>query len=429
MTEQTIADAGAAPAGTPPPDLAPVLRPALPALAEEIAAEIRAAVPEFARPPRGRFGAGLRLGVEQGLRHFVERIADPAAPRDQAAGIYRSLGRGEYLEGRSLDPLQLAYRVGGRVAWRRFARVGHERGVAPERLYVLAEAILAYVEEISAHSVDAYAELAARTAGLLQRRRDRLLRLLLAEPAVTAPDGLHELAGAAQWPLPRTVTCVALRERWSARHVVGPALGPDVLMDLERPDPCLLVPDPDGPGRMDALRRGLRDVEFAVGPVVPLPGAPLSLRLARHALSLMRRGVFAGERQVDCEDHLPTLLLLGNENVARILVRRRLAGFADLRTEQHERLAETLLTWLATGASVPAVAARLCVHPQTIRYRLRQLRDLFGDLLNDPDWRFEMELALRIVRLLDTRERDRAPGAAGAGPAPERGADHMQLIY
>jgi DNA-binding PucR family transcriptional regulator len=35
------------------------------------------------------------------------------------------------------------------------------------------------------------------------------------------------------------------------------------------------------------------------------------------------------------------------------------------------------------------------VHPQTARYRRTRLRELLGDQLDDPDARFELELALR----------------------------------
>ncbi len=35
------------------------------------------------------------------------------------------------------------------------------------------------------------------------------------------------------------------------------------------------------------------------------------------------------------------------------------------------------------------------MHPQTVRYRLKRLRDLLGDALKDPDRRFELEIALR----------------------------------
>jgi PucR-like helix-turn-helix protein len=46
------------------------------------------------------------------------------------------------------------------------------------------------------------------------------------------------------------------------------------------------------------------------------------------------------------------------------------------------------------------IPARLDVHPQTVRYRIHQLQQLFGDKLTDPDTRLTMELALRAHLLL-----------------------------
>jgi DNA-binding PucR family transcriptional regulator len=46
------------------------------------------------------------------------------------------------------------------------------------------------------------------------------------------------------------------------------------------------------------------------------------------------------------------------------------------------------------GAVSPTAAA-LGVHPQTVRYRVTRLRELFGSALDDPDARFELQLALR----------------------------------
>jgi DNA-binding PucR family transcriptional regulator len=54
------------------------------------------------------------------------------------------------------------------------------------------------------------------------------------------------------------------------------------------------------------------------------------------------------------------------------------------------------------------VAARLGVHPQTARYRVTRLRELFGSALDDPDERFWLDLALRV------QETYAAPGAAQA---------------
>ena len=44
------------------------------------------------------------------------------------------------------------------------------------------------------------------------------------------------------------------------------------------------------------------------------------------------------------------------------------------------------------------MAETLHVHPQTIGYRLTQLRKLFGKELDHPTARFELEIALRAVR-------------------------------
>ena len=48
-----------------------------------------------------------------------------------------------------------------------------------------------------------------------------------------------------------------------------------------------------------------------------------------------------------------------------------------------------------TPAAPPRRRAELGVHPQTVRYRLGRLRELFGGALDDPDARFELELVLR----------------------------------
>ena len=61
------------------------------------------------------------------------------------------------------------------------------------------------------------------------------------------------------------------------------------------------------------------------------------------------------------------------------------------------RLLETLAAWLDHQGNVPQVAEALQVHPQTVRYRLGQLRELFGEALEDPEARFELALAVRAI--------------------------------
>src|SRR5690242_14361699 len=88
-----------------PAEAAAVLRPVLPAVADETIAAIATDVPEYARAMEGEFGRLVRLGVEVAFNRFVDRIADPASSPGPGRGTYVQLGRGEFEAGRSLDVL------------------------------------------------------------------------------------------------------------------------------------------------------------------------------------------------------------------------------------------------------------------------------------------------------------------------------------
>jgi 4-hydroxy-tetrahydrodipicolinate synthase len=69
---------------------------------------------------------------------------------------------------------------------------------------------------------------------------------------------------------------------------------------------------------------------------------------------------------------------------------------APMELETRAKLEATLRAWLDHRGRVEETAAALGIHPQTVRYRLNQLREAFGDRLEDPDGRFALELALRV---------------------------------
>jgi DNA-binding PucR family transcriptional regulator len=58
---------------------------------------------------------------------------------------------------------------------------------------------------------------------------------------------------------------------------------------------------------------------------------------------------------------------------------------------------ETALAFVRQRGNSVEMAAALHVHPQTARYRVARLRELLGDDLDDPDARFELEIALRAT--------------------------------
>src|ERR671932_1443559 len=190
-----------------PPEAADVLRPVLPGLADETIAAIAREVPGYARAMEGSFGRAVREGVEVAFNRFVDLLVDPGADLGGGRDTYVNLGRGEFHAGRSLDALLAAYRVGARLAWRRFVETGREAGLQPEVLYDLGEAIFAYIDEISAESADGYAQEQSAAAGEAQRRRRRLVRALAEDPPASE-EAIRAAAAALGWPLPRTLAAV-----------------------------------------------------------------------------------------------------------------------------------------------------------------------------------------------------------------------------
>jgi DNA-binding PucR family transcriptional regulator len=81
--------------------------------------------------------------------------------------------------------------------------------------------------------------------------------------------------------------------------------------------------------------------------------------------------------------------------MGRLLSDDVLAALSGLPAGKATRLEETLHALLRSmNRSAPEVATALGIHPQTARYRLRQLESLFGDRLDDPDFRFAASLVL-----------------------------------
>jgi DNA-binding PucR family transcriptional regulator len=109
-------------------------------------------------------------------------------------------------------------------------------------------------------------------------------------------------------------------------------------------------------------------------------------------------GAIDGTPPIIAEEHLADLLILESGGLADRLAQSRLAPLAELTPAGRARMEETALAFVQHGGNAAAMARALHLHPQTIRYRLGRLRELLGDQLEDPDARFDLELALRSAR-------------------------------
>jgi hypothetical protein len=381
---------------TPRPELSErltsIMRRELPSLADEIVREIRDTIPEYARPLDGPYGRTLCSGVERALSGFFTWLVTPDAPLDD---ICRKLGEFEAYEGRQLDTLLSAYRVGTQTSWRRVMALHRRHDLPPATVSELADALFAYMEELASLSQTGYLQAKARANPELEAGRRRLLRLILAgHPAPR--DLIGEYAEPAAWAIPERVTLVALRP---GAPIIRTLLDDDLLADLDAAEPHLLIPGPLTAARRRMLERAVAESTAAVGLTVRLASAADSLRWARQTLGLMHAGIIDDGPVAECADHLVTLRLAADGPLIEQIARRQLAKMGHLTDRQRERLTETLRVWLCTRGTAAQVGDDLGVHPQTVRYRMRQIEQILGDDLADPDARFALEVVLRAREL------------------------------
>jgi hypothetical protein len=373
--------------------LADALRPELPAIAEEIIAAIRQEVADYDRPLKGEFGRNVRRGVEIALGRFLDELDGvPATPARRARAVYVELGRGEFREGRSLDALLSAYRVGARVAWRHCVEAGKAAGVDPDVLYGLGEAMFAYIDGLSAESTEGYAQAQSAAAGERAQARRRLVGMLLQSPPADE-RAVAAAAEAAAWPLPERVAVLVAEA--DDPDALASRLGAGVIAVEADGVVLALLPDPLAPRRRAEVERALGGARAALGPAVAPADLAAGAERGRLAHRLLADGVLPGPLAV-ADEHLPTLLLHADRRLADDLAATALAPLAGLPARPRAKLEATLRAWLDHRGRVEETAAALGVHPQTVRYRLNQLRECFGERLDDPDGRFALALALRV---------------------------------
>jgi hypothetical protein len=354
----------------------------------------------------GPEGTGIRIGIEQAIRAFLDGVERGEHPSAETGEMWRRLGEAEFQAGRSLDALRAAFRTGTRAAWRGAADLASAAGIPTELVISLAEGIFVYTDELAAEVVEGYLRMQSDVAGELERRRRRLATLLLDPELDGDPEVLARASELARWPIPRILAVLALAD--SSTGQVARGLSGQALVGGDERGAYLVLADPEAPGLAGELARALEGRVAALGPAVPAREAHRSLAWARLVLRLVQRGAIPAERPTRVERHLGQAILLQDEALAGELIRRRLAPLEDLPRGERDRMLETLEAWLAFQRHTPAVAQALHVHPQTVRYRIGKLRELLGDALESADGRFELELALRARRGLDNAPR--APG-------------------
>lgn len=388
-----------------PPELAQLLAPAVPAVVEQIIEAVPNQIPAYQLARTERFSHVLFMGVQGALEQLLSLPGtDHPALNEESRELVAALGAGEFRQGRSMDALLAAYRTSARITFRGLSEACARLGLAMEVVVDLGETILAYIDELSAVSVQAYAVEQSAHAGALEVRRADLVAALVGGGAE-----LHEvrrLASGADWHLPPQMAAAVLP--LAAAGLVRSRLGASGIVVERESEATAIVTVPQG----DRLRPRLREVfvgtAAVLGPPVAWDSVPHSHRLAQMVAAQLVTMDPADPADpaapadpagpVFATDHLSRIVLGAEPQVMADLAARRLAPLQTLGETKRGVLEETLLLWLVHWGQRLPVAHALGIHPQTVGYRVAKLKDLFGGDLEDPEVRFELELVLRAGR-------------------------------
>ncbi|GIJ76264.1 PucR C-terminal helix-turn-helix domain-containing protein [Micromonospora phaseoli] len=384
------------------------LRDLLPLVAGRTITAITAEVPSYSGTLTGQMRDKIENAVQIALGTFLQLVeqsrtadrpqaSDPSTPLVPALEAAYALGSGEARSGRSVDALLAAYRVGARVSWREMAAATVAIGLPAATVAEFAELMFAYIDELSAASVAGHADELASVGRARRRNLERLTQqLLLGEPE----EVLQRSAKRADWPVPQTLT-VALLPQAKLRGAL--ALLDEHTLESSEEMPAgepgeetavLLVPDMHGDRRRQ-LARVLQGRRAVLGPARPWSRACSSYRRVVRVVALGITRPADGE-PLDTDQHLSELLLSADVEALADLRTRVLQPLAELPAATAERLTETLRSWLLHQGRRDDVAADLFVHPQTVRYRMGQLRQLYGERLTDPRSLLDLTVALAL---------------------------------
>ena len=83
----------------------------------------------------------------------------------------------------------------------------------------------------------------------------------------------------------------------------------------------------------------------------------------------------------------------------------QLGTLLDYDKRHHSGLLVTLAQYFDSGCNIDQAAAVLSIHRSTLKYRLKRVRDLLGQDLNDGSTRLDLHLATRVWLTLESLRR------------------------
>lgn len=365
-------------------------RAQVPALLDRIVDQIQQDVDRYAGPDTGRRHRLIAMAASAAINHFLDMVEHGPKPAPRVDDLFRRMGYGEAVDGRDLSAMQAAFRIATRDAWDDLRTFAAELQLSAAVLGSLADALFEFMDHLAEQTAIGFETGAESLDRDVDAARERLLTALL--------EGRphHEIrshAANAVWPLPARFTVLAVAD--PDRPIDAAALDTHALVARDTAPLVVLCDQSNATAVVDQVRTTYPDARIAVSWPVESSEVPDARRWADRTLLLARNAVIADEPVIDCREHRTQIWLHAEPALRQRMCQELLRPLLAETPNSREILSQTLLTWLETRDSAPAIAAQLGVHAQTVRYRWKRINELFGDDLHDPEFMVQITMLLK----------------------------------
>jgi DNA-binding PucR family transcriptional regulator len=361
----------------------------------------------------------------ENLRVLLDNVQSGELVGSRDLETFRESAARRFHQGISLEALLHAYRLWCRIVWRTIldctrADLAEERDAA----LGMTERVIEHMNLVSTAVAQAYLEeaqgvwhdrellrrdlLEALIAGRVDseqvRAHARALNVTLAPNYLVAVVRRVQSASAAsRGPLSERAEMRRVVERLKA-HLADER--PSVLIGLRHDEIVVLYPAPS-PKSVDAIR----EQGAALGAVLQGTGFCVGLggwhhgpegTAASYAEAKEAAGIAAGQgvegRAIPFDSIAPGHVLRSNPRSHRLLS-EALGLLHEYDREHGATLVPTLGAYLRTGFNITRSAKELHVHPNTVVYRLRRIRELTGRDPTDPNDLLLLCVGLKVAEL------------------------------
>jgi len=329
--------------------------------------------------------------VHGAMSHFIDLGLGRSAPYIAIDDHFRKVGFKVAALGQDRAIVDQGIHMATTELWDELRRRAVENELSAAALNALNEMMTSYVEHLTSQVSKGF------EAGTEARDQDNDVaraRLIDRMLSGASANEVEVQAALGEWSLPEKVTVMAV-ELGDAEHISASALSEVALTRRRRPTQVVICPPSATTTVTKEVRVAAPKARVSICWPVPPADVPAAWRWANRALALVNARVIPAKPVIDCLAYRTEIWLHAEPVMRRQLAQELLEPLLAESANSREILTETLLVWLETRESAPAIAAVLGVHPQTIRYRWKRINELFGESLRDPEFVTQLLLLLK----------------------------------